>query len=201
MSMTILYQAVHKWCHHFRGVHRPTHHPPLWKNQSSIVTIIILFINIIILSIIIITSKGILPLWGLTILYPQIGPFSARISGVTSTLPPCSPTCSLPATGRSAPTPPTPPRVPPPQVVGWYWPPLIYKWSLVDLLISPHPYCAPHLLYCVLSTLMPPIYMKHNTWGHDMFPKKINSICYFYFYVVPLHFYIPKSPMDPRDRQ
>ena len=27
-------------------------------------------------------------------------------------------TGSLPATGRSAPTPPTPPRVPPPQVVG-----------------------------------------------------------------------------------
>ena len=29
-------------------------------------------------------------------------------------------TASLPATGRSAPTPPTPPRVPPPQVVGCY---------------------------------------------------------------------------------
>jgi hypothetical protein len=38
------------------------------------------------------TSKGIFPLWELTILYPQMGPFSARMGGVTSTSPPCSPT-------------------------------------------------------------------------------------------------------------
>ena len=36
-------------------------------------------------------------------------------------------TSSPPATGRSTPAPPFPPRVPPPQVVGCYRPPLIYK--------------------------------------------------------------------------
>ena len=80
-------------------------------------------------------------------------------------------TSSPPATGRSTPAPPIPPRVPPPQVVGCYWPPLIYKWSLVDLLISAHPSLlpAPPPILCPLHSnaahLVPPV--------HDCRPREV----------------------------
>ena len=49
------------------------------------------------------TSKGIFPLWLLTILQPQIGPFFALISGLTSTSPPFSLTLpwQTPSTSRT----------------------------------------------------------------------------------------------------